>query len=250
MQGLSILPLGVGDAFSARYYSSNLLLHTDGGWLLIDCAHPIRKILREGCEAAQLAFDVAQLDAVVLTHLHADHASGLEGLAYYCRYRLGKRLRLVAHPLVMEKLWPEKLAPSMEWSYHALGQPPALRQLNDFFDIIPLQEKQPLQVGPFRLECRRTIHSIPTMALRVQAAGRTLGYSADTAFDASLIEWLNAADMFVHEASSGPMHTPYEKLAALPGEVRKKMRLIHYPDDFDPSASVIEALRQGRLYTI
>lgn len=46
------------------------------------------------------------------------------------------------------------------------------------------------------------------------------------------------------------MHTPYEKLAALPAELRARMRLIHYPDDFDTSASVIEPLAQGRRYNV
>ena len=46
------------------------------------------------------------------------------------------------------------------------------------------------------------------------------------------------------------MHTPYELLAALPAELRAKMRLIHYPDDFDLNASAIEPLRQGRMYAV
>src|SRR5439155_2780974 len=58
------------------------------------------------------------------------------------------------------------------------------------------------------------------------------GVSADTAFDPTLVQWLQAADLVVHEASGGFMHTPYADLAALPETLRKKMRLIHYPDDF------------------
>ena len=34
------------------------------------------------------------------------------------------------------------------------------------------------------------------------------------------------------------------------GDLRARMRLIHYPDDFDPAASVIEPLRQGRCYDV
>lgn len=46
------------------------------------------------------------------------------------------------------------------------------------------------------------------------------------------------------------VHTPYEKLAALPEPVRAKMRLTHYPDDFDVESSVIEPLQQGRSYDV
>ncbi|HLM42348.1 MAG TPA: ribonuclease Z, partial [Myxococcaceae bacterium] len=103
--------------------------------------------------------------------------------------------------------------------------------------------------GPFSIECRRTYHHLPTTALRIRAAGRSLGYSADTAFDEDLIQWLAEADLVVHETNYG-VHTPYEKLAALPAELRAKMRLIHYPDDFDLGASNIEPLVQGRRYTV
>ena len=97
-------------------------------------------------------------------------------------------------------------------------------------------------IGPFSIECRRTIHHIPTTALRIRAGGRSLGYSADTAFDPSLVVWLAEADLFVHETNYG-VHTPYFKLADLPAELRRKMRLIHYPDGFEQSMSTIELLR-------
>jgi hypothetical protein len=86
--------------------------------------------------------------------------------------------------------------------------------------------------------------------VRVEAAGRTLGYSCDTAFDPTLIAWLADADLIVHEASGGFMHTPYESLAALPRPLLDKMRLIHYPDSFDPATSAIEVLRQGHCCVI
>ena len=52
------------------------------------------------------------------------------------------------------------------------------------------------------------------------------------------------ADLIVHETNYGA-HTPYEKLAALPEAIRARMRLIHYPDDFDREGSVIASLSQG-----
>ena len=46
------------------------------------------------------------------------------------------------------------------------------------------------------------------------------------------------------------VHTPYERLAALPEALRGRFRLVHYPDDFDLDASTIEPLRQGKLYFV
>src|SRR6202035_5619259 len=114
MSGLRLLSLGVGEAFSALYYSSCFALEADGHWLLMDSPHPIRKIFREGTLAAGLPMDVDRIEALALTHLHADHASGVEGLAFYFRYVLGRKLPIITHPEVAEQLWSKHLAGSME----------------------------------------------------------------------------------------------------------------------------------------
>jgi ribonuclease BN (tRNA processing enzyme) len=249
MADFRFVTLGVGNAFSALYYSSCLALQAEGSWLLIDCPHPIRKILRESSLSAGLPLDAGNISAAIVTHLHGDHASGLEGFGFFCYYVLGRRARLLAHPDVSGPLWKGHLSASMEWSLHP-GQPPEQRFFEDFYDLQPLDETGPVQVGPFAIECRRTIHSIPTTAVRVHAAGRSLGYSADTAYDPGLIDWLAEADSIIHETGRAGLHTPYEKLAALPADMRNRMRLIHYPDDFDHQGSVIEPLVQGKSYEV
>ncbi len=250
MSGFRLVPLGVGDAFSALYYSTCFALEAKGQWLLIDSPHPIRKIFREGMLAAGLTLDVDAIQALVLTHLHGDHASGVEGLAFYFRYVLGRKLPVITHPEVAASLWSKHLAGGMEWSVQEAGQPPVHRLSEEFLDIIPLDENQTLVQGPFRLRCRKTIHNIPTIALMIQAAGRSLGFSADTAYDPSLIDWLAGADFVVHEACGGFMHTPYEALLELPEDLRAKMRIFHYPDNFDVDGSALEPLRQGKIYPI
>lgn len=250
MPTFRVLPLGVGDAFSARYYSSCLALEADGQWLLIDCPHPIRKLLREASATAGVVLDVAQIQGVVLTHLHGDHASGLEGIGFFSQYVLRHKMPLITLPAIGAEVWPRHLAAAMEWSLQHVGKPPVQRMLEDFFDLIPLQPGDAVTLGPFVIDARPTIHSVPTIALRVQAEGRTLGYSADTVFDPELIAWLGDADLVIHEASGGFMHTAYDDLAALPEALRRKLRLIHYTDDFDPGRSTIKVLRQGEMVTV
>jgi len=249
MPGLRFLPLGTGDAFSARWYSSCLALEAEGAWLLVDCPHPIRKMMAEASASAGVSLDVGDLSGVVVTHLHADHASGLEGLGYFFHFALRRPAPLLAHPDVVNRLWAGHLAAGMEQLLPAVGAPMREMSLEDYFVHTALDPARAVTLGPFSIECRSTIHHIPTTALRIRAGGRCLGYSADTAFDPTLIAWLSEADLVIHETNYG-VHTPYERLAELPAALRAKMRLIHYPDAFDLATSVIEPLTQGRRYEV
>src|SRR4051794_17076029 len=106
MAPLRLIPLGVGNSFSALYYSTSLaLVAADGRWLLVDCPHPIHKILREASQASGVELKLASLAGVALTHLHADHSSGLEGLGGFVKYMLGSAQRpsLVALPAVLDQ---------------------------------------------------------------------------------------------------------------------------------------------------
>jgi ribonuclease BN (tRNA processing enzyme) len=246
---LSFVTLGVGDAFSALYYSSCLAIEAEGQVLLVDCPHPIRKMMREASLSSGVTLDAERVSGLVLTHLHADHSSGVEGLGYFSFFVLKRKLPLLAHPDVSRRLWEGHLAAGMEQLIRTPGGAPEHQGLDDYFEPLPLSTETAVRFGPFSIECRRTYHHVPTMALRIRAAGRCLGYSADTAYDEALIAWLAEADLVVHETNHG-VHTPYEKLAALPETLRAKMRLIHYPDAFDLTASNIEPLTQGRRYTV
>jgi ribonuclease BN (tRNA processing enzyme) len=245
----TLVPLGVGDAFTELYYTSCLALEYEDSLLLVDCPHPVRKMMREASLSSGRTITAEKVSGVIVTHLHADHASGLEGLGYFCRYALGRRLPLLVHPAVSERLWPGHLAAGMEALMPSVNEAPEAKELHDYFDIVPLDAARPVSFGPFSVECRLTHHHIPTTALRIRAGGRTLGHSSDTSFDPALIEWLGGGDLVIHETNYG-VHTPYERLAELPEAVRKKMRLFHYPDRFDFDASVIEPLQQGQAYTI
>jgi ribonuclease BN (tRNA processing enzyme) len=246
---MKIIPLGVGDAFTALHYSTCVAVEASDTLVLIDCPHPIQKMMREAKLASGAALDPARVSAVILTHLHADHCSGLEGLGYWMFFAQQRKLPLYLHADVLKDLWHGHLAAGMSHLLPAVGAPSIEMTLESYFDIHLLREDAIVSHGPFAIECRKTIHHIPTTALRVRAEGRTLGHSADTAFEPALIDWLAQADLIVHETNYG-VHTPYEKLAALPQELRARMRLIHYPDDFAIESSVIEPLVQGRVYDV
>lgn len=240
---LSFIPLGIGDAFTARHFTSCVAVQADGRWLLVDCPHPIRRILREGSAALPKPLDLTDFDAFLLTHLHSDHSSGVEGLGFFTRYIVKTRPRIAAHPAVAGRLW-ERLAPGMDENDHGVRQ-----SLADYFDLTHLDETAPVRIGPFEIACRKTRHHVPTYALRITGGGRTLAISSDTPFDPALLDWLSPADLILHETGDG-IHTSYGKLSALPEPLRRKMRLIHFSDDFQPEDGAIEPLVQGRIYQL
>lgn len=246
---MRITALGTGDAFSAERYSSCLLVEEGDTRLLVDCPHPIRKILRESTAGR---VDVGDIDAVVLTHLHGDHASGVEGLLWFCRFALQRRAKVIAHPAVAAHLWPQLQGSMAELLHVDEDNRPHHRtrlQADDLLEVVSLATDQPLRFGPLQLACRLTIHHIPTTALVVRGPDGVFGYSADTAFDPALIAWLDQADVVVHETNYGA-HTPYAKLAALPAPVRAKMKLIHWPDGFDAEERVISVLHDGDAFDV
>ncbi|MFI5297748.1 MAG: MBL fold metallo-hydrolase [Polyangiales bacterium] len=252
-----VIPLGVGDTFSATHVTASLLLRCEGFTLAIDAPDRYRGVLARASTADD-TLALSTIDDVLITHVHGDHVNGLEGIAFFKRFAQQRRVRLYTLPEVVGPLWDRRLfAPMSElWD----GKKKQTMRFSDYFDMAEpprrgvdrpehggvIDPNVPREIGPFTVRARRTIHHVPTSALLIEGGGVTLGYSADTAFDPDLIEWLSSADLIIHETNHGPAHTPYEKLEALPAELRQKMRLIHYPDGFDVDDSAIVALREGQ----
>jgi ribonuclease BN (tRNA processing enzyme) len=243
MSRFEVTVLGVGDTFSERHTSSALLLECDDFRLAIDCPDLYRSVLRKASERSGRELSLSSIDHVLITHVHGDHMNGLEGVAFYKHFAEGKRVKLVTSNEVKSTLWDERLKASMG----ALWNGREFREMtfDSYFEHVPLLWDRELELGPFRIRARRTIHHVPTSALFVEAAGRKLGYSSDTAFDPELIRFLSPADLVIHETNLGPAHTPYAALAELPAELRARMRLIHYQDGFDLEGSAIAPLREG-----
>jgi ribonuclease BN (tRNA processing enzyme) len=66
------------------------------------------------------------------------------------------------------------------------------------------------ELGPLRLRFERVNHPVPTYAVRVSAAGRSLVYSADTGPSDALVSLAAGADLLLCEASfgTGPATVP------------------------------------------
>ena len=248
-RGFGFLALGVGDAFSKRFYASSMLVGFEDEWIVIDCPHPQRKMLHEASASAGFDLDWDILKAVVLTHLHADHCSGVESYLYYCRHRLRTKPVLIAHDDVSARLWSGHLSAGMGRVETLENGTERSRSLDDFATLLSIPGEGELEFGSFSIACRKTLHTVPTTALRIRAGGRCLGYSSDTSFDPALIDWLSEADLIVHETNLG-IHTDYRLLCGLPRSLRERIKLVHYPDEFEADDSAMELLREGQWYSV
>jgi ribonuclease BN (tRNA processing enzyme) len=243
-----VIVLGVGDSFTERHHSTALLLVHGGFFLAIDCPDSYRAVLADAARTCGRDLSLPTIDHVLITHVHGDHMNGLEGVAFFKHFVERKRVRLVASPEVRESIWDARLRAPMDTLWD--GQSFRTMTFDDYFEFTPLDWSGPTQVGPFRIRTHRTRHHVPTSALLVEAGGRKLGYSSDTAFDPELIRFLSGADLVIHETNFGPAHTSYADLLTVSPEIRERMYLIHYADQFDLDGSRIRVAREGQVLTV
>jgi ribonuclease BN (tRNA processing enzyme) len=239
---MELVVLGTGDAFSRTRAGASAVVTAPRGPVLVDAPDGLLRALSEASRSSGRALEPMRIDDILLTHLHGDHANGLEAfgfLRWVERQRAGgTRPRLHTPAAAAARLW-ERLAPAMDQGGRA--------GLADYFDVRVLPEGGTADVAGLAVRHRMGIHPVPSCGFLVSDGARTLGWSGDTAWDPGHVEWLSQADFVVHETSEGPTHTPVERLNALPEGLRSRMALIHMPDGFDPAATPIRLLRDGEL---
>lgn len=140
--------------------------------------------------ALQRYVDPLSIDAVALSHLHADHCLDLCGF-----YVLRKYHPAGAQPKI--PVWgPVDTARRMAKAYD-LDEDPGM---NEEFDFVTHPD-EPVQFGPFTIEAIPVAHPVPAYGLRVSAGGAVLAYSGDTGICDGLIEVARDAELFLCEAS-------------------------------------------------
>jgi ribonuclease BN (tRNA processing enzyme) len=139
--------------------------------------------------ALQRHVDVLDVDAVVLSHLHADHCLDLTSYYVWRRYRPEGP----AHAIPV--IGPAGTADRMARAYD-LPPEPGMHGEFEFRDHVAVTE-----VGPFRISTARVNHPVEAYATRVEGGGRSLVFSGDTGESDALVELSRGVDVALYEAS-------------------------------------------------
>jgi ribonuclease BN (tRNA processing enzyme) len=161
---------------------SGYLLEAGDNRVLLDCGPGVlsRLLLSEGWP---------EVDAIVLTHLHLDHAGDLVAWLWGALSGPGRGLA-----------GPELWLPA--GSRGELDRLASVDTLARVFSLHEYDEGESFVAGGFELSARRVPHyGHNAFALRVERDGVVLAYSGDSAFSEVLVDVARDADLFLCEAT-------------------------------------------------
>ena len=208
------------------------LLEHKGVKVLLDCGSGVVSQLGRVCDFRQ-----GELSAVIVSHLHTDHFCDLLVLRY-------------AHFRTMQE---GKAGPLL---VYAPSSPTLERELLPFRDVLNIQTLDSgtsISFGEMSFSFYKTDHALPCYAMRVEAGGRTLVYTADTTWDDGLVQFAAKADVLLAESTflekdkgpNTPKHLSALDCGRLAQEARvKKLILTHLWAEYDPELLEQEAKRQ------
>lgn len=220
-----------------------LAVETGGSVLVVDCGGDVVQRLMAS------AVDLTRVQALIVTHEHADHVSGF--------------------PLMMERLW---LAGRRD-PLPVYGIAPAIsqaRRIHDAFDTsswpdypaihyheVAHETGAPvLEDDDWRVVASPGDHAVPVIALHFfdKHGGGELTYSCDTQYSTEVVRLAEGGDLLVHEATgSGPGHSSADEAARVASEAgAKRLVLVHLPpeaqldeDDLEQARRIFAATEKG-----
>jgi ribonuclease BN (tRNA processing enzyme) len=179
---------GCGDAFgSGGRFNTCIHVETGGRSILLDCgASSIVALKRAG-------IDLAAIDAILLTHFHADHFGGIPFFILDQQLNV-KRTRplLIAGPPGLQDWYARAMTLAFPGD-RKLTFELELREV----EIGAAQELAGMQVTPIHV--KHDERAGPCLAYRIETGGKTLCYSGDTEWTDALIEAAHGADLFICE---------------------------------------------------
>ena len=170
--------------------ASGYLVEAEGYRLVLD--------LGQGAFGAlQRYVPPADVDAVIVSHLHADHCIDLTAYAVALRYG-GEGYRCTGPERRIPIVGPAGTHDRLAAAYDPLARKLALNELFAF------STPTAGELGPFSVSYAPMNHPTPTSGVRLTAGDRSLVFSADTGESPELVALAEGADALLCEASVGP----------------------------------------------
>ncbi|MCH0540480.1 MBL fold metallo-hydrolase [Streptomyces sp. MUM 203J] len=183
---MKLTVVGCSGSFpSADSACSSYLVEADGFRLLLDLGNGALGELQRHC-------GLYDLDAIFLSHLHADHCIDMCGyfVARYYRYEGG---RCDALPVYA----PEGAEQRLTTAY---ADTPSATSMSEVFAFHTLKSGS-FDIGPFQVRTERVSHPVEAYGIRIEHGGKVLAYSGDTGVCDALDDLAADADLFLCEAS-------------------------------------------------
>ncbi|MFT4049834.1 MAG: MBL fold metallo-hydrolase [Solirubrobacterales bacterium] len=225
---------------------SGYLIEDGATCILTDCGNGVFAKLRR-------VRDYTRTDAVVISHMHADHFFDLIPYAFALVYAPRQQPVPVARWAGVEEppRPPLHLPPGgldvINGVTDALGAEGLIEQA---FTVSEYDPDEPLQLGPLTLTFQPVPHYIPTWAIRyTDEAGNAFVYGADHRPNDEVVEFAKDADLLIMEATLPRPERSGERGHMTAGETgehaaragAKRLVLTHISDELDQLLAKTEA---------
>lgn len=212
--------------------ASCYLVEVDGFRVLLDLGNGALGFLAKH-------IDINDVDAVFLSHLHADHCLDL------CSMYVARSYHPDADLPKVQVYGPRGTEDRLTAAY-APDSEPGMDKVYDFFEWQP---GQPYDVGPLRVDVAQVAHPVRSYAIRLTHNDKVLTYSGDTGPCDALVEMAQGAELFLCEASfleskNNPADLHLTGREAGGHATRAgvgRLVLTHVPPWYNPDDAVVEA---------
>jgi ribonuclease BN (tRNA processing enzyme) len=187
---VQITVLGKSPAWQdANGACSGYLVEEAGLTLLLDCGNGVFGKLRA-------RMDFADVDAVVLSHLHADHFLDLIPFAYALLYAPRRQ----PDPVRPRLYGPPDAGDVFRQVTGAFNTPDLIE---DAFSLEEYSTDSVLEIGPLRLRFHPVPHYVPTWAIEIVSTvtGGRFTFSADCCPNDALVRFAAGTDLLLIEAA-------------------------------------------------